>query len=410
MFRRHLPTLLGPVRISRIALCATEKPWGEMTTQERAMANNAQRHKFGQKRPEGANGPWTTMRDLGDPANLEKHKHDRPRVNSGVLNPIESANYLQTELQGTWRDNRDLKDFLSKDELSRFMTIKEAGKRLNIEESSLAKLTPDSIEKAWSRAYEAAKNPTEQLELSAAAETLLGYLETSTHKEVLAAHNRKVMNDFKQEMARRKSDETNKIYTNATMVFGVSMVGVGVVLLAFMYYLAVTREMTSMDKIWDDVYSWMCFSMGNPSGTRNPGEAPDYTTRYRDTKTALDEHLESVETTLNALDPLHQDILEAKAVRDREEERLVVKIYNEVVEESLSDAKEQRLAASRVRVIRKEDLENLPTETHDIVLKNGLVLSPMRELTWESFKNYCWSMMVMTIQIKANAKPTTLGY
>lgn len=393
MLRRRCCALMGgAIRSTAPVLCTATAPTAS-TAKPRQQRRNL---------PRGG-GLFGAMRDLGDVSNIDQYRHERPRHQGGTLNPIDSLNYFKTELQSTWRDNRALKDFLSKDELARFMTVADAAKRLGIEESQLAKLTGAELETHWAKAYASAKNQTEQLELSAAAEALLQYLQTDTQREVLAAHNRKVMNDFKASMAQRKQKESDEMVSMITIAFGAGMVGVGLFLISLSYYFAFTRDMEVFDNIWNNLSNHLSKVLLNPPDNTTAGAPPDYTTRYRDTKSALDEHLESQEATSGALDPLHHEILQEKVHREKEEERFVIQIFNEVNAELQTKAKEERLAESRIRVIRKEDLGNFSNEKQDIVLKNGLVITPLRELTLTGFRDFLWGIYVMSLRIKNNA-------
>ncbi|PWV16889.1 hypothetical protein C3747_21g177 [Trypanosoma cruzi] len=248
------------------------------------------------------------------------------------------------------KQNTTPDDHLTVDELEKWMDATAAAKVLGIKESDLPTLTSSQLEERWAKVYNERTNAMQQ-ETVIAAEVLLEYIDSSVHRKKSRQYYRNYVDnarhalDHEADLRRRGYQQKFYYLFGAVMVIGCS----AVMFVAFFRNVITRRD---VENIGASAVAYLNMAFLQPS---NPEPAPDYSTRYRDTPTAME--IDQREGRYGNTDPTQaQLVLEVEEFR-RHEEAEMLRLLNDENERAQKEAKMQAARGSRVRVYRSEDFD-----------------------------------------------------
>ncbi|ESL09273.1 hypothetical protein TRSC58_03010 [Trypanosoma rangeli SC58] len=241
-------------------------------------------------------------------------------------------------------------DHLTVDELEKWMDATAAAKLLGIKESELPTLTSTQLEERWAKVYGERTNALQQ-ETVIAAEVLLEYIDSSLHRKKSRQYYRQYVDNARHaidhETELRRRDHRQKfIY-----MFGVAMVtGCCVVLCVAFFRNIVTRR--DVENIGANAVAYLNVAFTQAT---NPEPAPDYSTRYYNTPSAME--IDQNKGSFGHTDPVQVQLTSEVEEYRRLEEAEMLRMFNDENERAEKEAKMREVRDSRVRVYRSDDFD-----------------------------------------------------
>lgn len=262
-------------------------------------------------------------------------------------------NYVANRTTGPLRrkSGSSAEDFLDVEEVAMWMEVRHAAKILDIKEDDLATLTKARLEHKWHLMYKKA-GVGKQDEVLIATEVLLEYidssLKTKKSKQYYKAFLQKARLSVDDELQKQKSDNRQWMMYSLAFLF----CGACVSIMAVAYFRNFVGHADAEligTKAAD--YVTMTFMQNN-----NVEDAPDYSTRYFHTPTAMEADRRAGRADTAFLDSEEVRVLQGREEYDRREEAEMLQILNEANETEARRAHADGARGSRVSVYRPEDL------------------------------------------------------
>ncbi|RNF27586.1 uncharacterized protein Tco025E_00147 [Trypanosoma conorhini] len=337
--------------VGRAALCtAALQPSSLLASppqgQRRQAAFNA-----APKKPSGLRS-FFRLADMYSPGKYtSKDLPKGPGASNQPWDPV-YANYAFRKATGPLerKQNTTPDDHLTVEEVEKWMDATAAAKVLGIKESELPTLTSTQLEERWAKVYGERANALQQ-ETVIAAEVLLEYIDSSLHRKKSRQYYRQYVDNARHaidhEIDLRRQGHRQKF----TYVFGVAMLtGCSVVMCIAFFRDIITRR--DVENIGANAVAYL--SMAFTQAT-NPEPAPDYSTRYRNTPTAME--IDQREGNFGHADPARAQLAAEVEEYRRQEEAEMLRMFNDENERAQKEAKVREVRGSRVRVYRPEDFD-----------------------------------------------------
>ncbi|EPY28762.1 hypothetical protein AGDE_10295 [Angomonas deanei] len=245
-------------------------------------------------------------------------------------------------------------DYLEVGEAEKWMDAKQAAKVLGLKESNLSNLTRGQIDDAWRKVYKEKSN-AHQTEVLIAAEILLEYLDSSTYAKKSKQYYRQLLDTARSEI----DFELKKVYRDRSekfiYFFGFIMLAASgaILFIAYTKDAINNNDLRNMGSRTQDFFT-MTFMQ-----PKNLEPAPDYSTRYLRTPTAID-----IDKAKGLQDHQFRNseelrYLEERREYDRREEAALIEMLNEENQKLLAKRKagDTENIRGRVRIHRPEDLQ-----------------------------------------------------